>query len=232
MRGGGWPVVLVAAVILPVLYVSFGSPKTYYEFLAPLFGLDGHYLGEVHGRLFQFLSVFFLFFVVPTLIWRFGLNKSLGEMGMAIGDFKFGLFTALLALLVLVPVLYAIAGSQGFQSEYPLAKRATEGSGLFALYEASLLLYYVGWEAFFRGFILFGAAKSYGPFAAIVFETSPSVLLHIGKPLGELWASVVAGFLFGWWALRARSFLYVLALHYTVGVLNDIFCAFRGGLLG
>ncbi len=79
--------------------------------------------------------------------------------------------------------------------------------------------------------MLFGLRDRFGDFGAVAVQTFPSVLLHIGKPAGELWASVVAGFLFGAWALRTRSVVYVLAFHYALGVLNDVFCALRGGLL-
>jgi hypothetical protein len=51
----------------------------------------------------------------------------------------------------------------------------------------------------------------------------PSTLLHIGKPWGETSSAIVAGICFGAIALRTRSMLYPLLLHWYVGIATDFF---------
>lgn len=219
-------------MILPVAYVQFGNPGFYREVVAPLAGVEGHPLAEMHACLFHFSAAFVLFFAVPALAWRGVLGRGLGEAGLRVGDWRFGWKSLVVAVALAVPITYLSAGQADFQAEYPLSRLAAADKGRFAAYEAALLLYYIGWEFLFRGFLLFGLRDRVGDFAAVATQTFPSVLLHIGKPAGEMWGSVVAGFLFGAWAWRTRSVLYVLALHYVLGLLNDVFCAVRGGLTG
>ena len=221
-RSTGW--VLFASVLLPVADVQFGSTRFYQDVLAPLFGWDAHPLLEMHARLYQFAAVFVLFFVIPVLLWRCVLGRPLADCGMRPGDVRFGLRSLFAAAVLALPVLYASAGQADFQAEYPLSRIATQETARFIGYEAALLAYYIGWETLFRGFMLFGLRERYGDFGAILFQTFPSVLLHIGKPAAELWASVAAGLLFGAWVLRCGSIWYVLALHYWLGVWNDLFC--------
>ena len=185
---------------------------------------------SISARLAQFVFVFVCFFLLPFLFARL-LGDRPRDLGFAFSSARIGAVFVSVGLLAAVPALYFTTMRPDFQAEYPLAKEALQDWATLAYYEASYLLYYVGWESFFRGFLLFGLRPSLGDFPAIAFETLGSTLLHIGKPLPELWASLVAGFLFGYVALRTRTFLWVLLLHYAVGVLTDLFCAYHQGLL-
>lgn len=227
-RTTGWIVGL--AVVMPVLYLQFGGHNFFKEAVAQWFCGGGLGQCEVWGRVYQFLAAWVLFFCVPWAVWRLVLKRELAEAGWRVGDWKFGLKFLAAALVCCAVPLYVAAGQSDFQAEYPLAKEAVKAAGVFVLYEIVYFFYYMGWESFFRGFILFGLREHFGDFGAIAFQTVPSVLLHIGKPTGEIWASVVAGFVFGAWALRSGSVVYVLLFHYAVGVLNDLFCTLRGGL--
>ena len=53
-----------------------------------------------------------------------------------------------------------------------------------------------------------------------------STVMHIGKPEGETMAAIVAGLVFGLVAMRTRSVLYVILLHWYVGLMTDLFCIF------
>ncbi len=222
--------ILLTAAIVPVLYVYNGTAEFYLAQVAPLLGLEDHPLADVHARLYQFSAVFVLFFLAPTLLTRLVLGEGPSRFGWCVGDWRFGLKFTLIATLVALPFIYVSAGQADFQAEYPLSKQAAADPVRFLLYEGAYLLYYVGWESLFRGTMLFGLRERYGSWGAIAFQCFPSILIHIGKPVGETWASVAAGFLLGAVALRTGSILYVLAFHYAMGILNDVFCAMRAGL--
>ena len=92
------------------------------------------------------------------------------------------------------------------------------------IYEiAYVLLYYIAWEFFFRGFILFGLKTKFGAINAILIQTISSCLVHIGKPEGEIIGSIIVGVIFGVIVLRTRSIWYVVLLHAAIGVLTDLF---------
>jgi len=85
-----------------------------------------------------------------------------------------------------------------------------------------------GWEFFFRGWLLFGYARRFGP-EAIWLQAVPFALAHIGKPEVETLSTIFGGFAFGWVAWRTRSFLYPLLIHWFVASFTIIVAA---GFLG
>jgi len=153
--------------------------------------------------------------------------------------------------------------SPDLASYYPYARGlagrvAAEGALPFLAHAAAyLLLYYLPWELFFRGFLLLGLAKgsptgaagrarwagtatgvSAGPegqalaAALVLFQTMPSTMLHVGHPLSELFAAVLAGLGFGVLAWRTRSILPGLLLHAAIGLGTDGLIVLKGaGLL-
>jgi membrane protease YdiL (CAAX protease family) len=99
---------------------------------------------------------------------------------------------------------------------------------LLMIYEtAYVLLYYLAWEFFFRGFMLFPLARVFGGVNAILIQIIPSCLIHIGKPVGELTGSIIAGLILGGLALRTGSIWYGWIIHAALGVLVDLLVIFR-----
>jgi membrane protease YdiL (CAAX protease family) len=73
----------------------------------------------------------------------------------------------------------------------------------------------IGWEFFFRGFLLFGLMRVMGP-TAVLAQAVPFALAHLGKPEAETITTIFGGALFGWLAWRTRSFLYPFLLHWFI----------------
>src|SRR3972149_3352041 len=63
----------------------------------------------------------------------------------------------------------------------------------------------IGWEFFFRGFLLFGLMRLMGP-TAVVAQAVPFALAHLGKPEAETLSPIFGGTLFAWVAWRRFSF--------------------------
>ena len=73
----------------------------------------------------------------------------------------------------------------------------------------------IGWEFFFRGFLLFTYARRFGA-DALWLQAVPFALAHIGKPSIETLSTIFGGFAFGWLAYRTRSFLYPFLVHWFI----------------
>lgn len=212
----------LSAIIFPVIYVYHGTLDTHV--------FSEYIFGDFFIRLVQFSIIFFLFGLLPVLFIKFFLKKPLKDFGLGFGDYRLGIKIVVVAIVVITPFLYIGSLQHDLQKEYPLLRIQHLTMNVFVLYEATYLLYYIGWEFFFRGYMLFGLRDSFGTFGAIVAQTLPSVLLHIGKPEIETWGSIIAGFVFALITLKTRSFLYVLIIHYFIGVLTDLFCALQKGM--
>ena len=222
------------ALALMLVYLYQGQRGFFYEHLAAGL-LPGAAAAEIEwwGTLYQFACAFVLFFLVPLVLLKLLGREKLGDLGLGPGDLKFGFWVVILGWLVLaLPGGWSAGGMEDFRAEYPMAKLSVESGSRFVIYQLAYgLLYYVAWEAFFRGFLQMGLRPHIGDLPAILVQTAASTLLHIGKPMGETWAALLAGFLFGALMLRLRSIWPLVLVHWGLGLLTDVFCARASGIL-
>jgi uncharacterized protein len=218
------------ALALMLVYLVQGSRG----FFAAHFAPAGMAASDVEwwGTLYQFAAAFVLFLIIPLLFYKFAGREKLANIGLGAGDWKFGLLVALIGLLLIsLPGGLSAGGMADFRAEYPLAKSACTSTGRFVVYELAYgLLYYVAWESFFRGFLQMGLQPHIGDVGAILVQTTASTLLHIGKPLNEIWAALLAGFLFGAIVIRTRSIWPLVIIHWGLGLVTDLSCAHAAGL--
>jgi membrane protease YdiL (CAAX protease family) len=174
---------------------------------------------------FYHVGVLVAFGVVPALIVKAPLRGKLADYGVTLGDWRWGLKFLALWIVLMGPGSYVNALQPAFQAEYPLCRcdLLSLGPGKVALWIAIYGLYYVGWEFFFRGFIQMGIAPRTGAFVAILMQTLPSTIIHVGKPLGETAAAILGGLIFGAAAWRTRSILWPLLAHWILGALTEVF---------
>lgn len=226
LRDADRPALAVTLVALAAMtaYAYFGMAPFFDRLAGPEAVLrEGH---DLHRRLYQVASAFFLLGAVPAFAARvFGARPA--DLGLSLGDWRFGLKLLALAIPVLAGVLYLGAADRELQIEYPLTAWAGRSTEHFAAWSGIYFFYYVGWEVGFRGVLQIWLGRRIGDLGAMLVQTAASTLLHIGKPAAETFAALVAGPLFGLAALRTRSVLWVLALHYAIGVLTDLFCLLR-----
>ena len=211
-------VVLLYAPVALTVFRYFGWPDTCRN-LAPT--ASGPF-----PQFYYFFCSLLLLGIVPILISRFAFGQRLSEIGLGIGDIKFGAKLIAIGIPLMIILGYMSAQSPSFRDEYPLYRNLlTDKSGLW-VYILAYGAYYVGWESFFRGFMLFGLRKSLGDTVSILIQTIPSCLMHIGKPAPEIFGSIAAGLVFGWIALRCRSIWPVFLIHWGLGVSLDLFIIF------
>lgn len=121
----------------------------------------------------------------------------------------------------MIPVLFLASSTASFQAKYPLYSFAVDGGWHFWGYQLFYGLQFLGVEAFFRGFILFGLYPRLGAYAIPVMVI-PYTMIHFGKPAPETFAAIIAGFILGYLALKSRSFLWGWMLHWGVAITMDI----------
>jgi len=126
----------------------------------------------------------------------------------------------------MILLTYPSANDPQFLAEYPLFKGAGANMAVFTGHAFFYLTYYMGYEMMMRGFIQFGLREQLGDWNAILVQTAISGLFHIGKPDGEIFSSILGGILWGIVVFRSRSLLYVLTVHWLLGVSLDFFICF------
>jgi len=219
-------VILLLAPLLLTAFKYYGSRSFYLSELADKVALFND--AARTAELWHFGSAFLLMGVVPALVVKLVFKEALADYGVQRGDTGFSLKALLVLLPVMVALTYPSARVPAFRAEYPFDHGVASSSAAFVSHAGTYLLYYMGWEFFFRGFMQFGLRGALGDGNAILVQTLASCLIHIGKPAGEIYGAIVAGLLWGFIVFRARSLWAVLLMHWALGVSLDFFICFAG----
>ncbi len=160
-----------------------------------------------------------LFLVIPMLIILLVFRENPRDYGFGLGDWKAGVVITLGAILLIAPVLWLVARGGTMQAYYQ-----KQVSGL----PWNTFLDLFGWEFLFRGWILFGYLRKFGP-EALWLQAVPFAIMHLSKPEIETLSTIFGGFAFGWVAYRTRSFLYPFLIHWFVASFTILVA---GGVIG
>src|SRR5690606_37262405 len=170
---------------------------------------------------------------VPALIFT-ATGGTLRQMRLSRGDARAGWALVAVSALVAVPVVALASGSApALATAYPWAGDEVGRSvpsllGWAALYA----LYYLSFEAFYRGYLLGALEGRFGTTRAVWLQAFAATLVHLGKPLPETLAALPASLIFGVIAVRTRSIVYPALLHLVVGLTLDVAVLARAGALG
>ncbi len=218
---------LAVGTLILLIWQYFGYPFTYTEVIAEKIGEWRYDL--IAPNLYWTATNIVLLLLLSLAIEGWQGRGSLRSFGLQIGDWRLGCATAVGGYVVMVPFIVLAASRPDFRATYPLNQNALLSHELFWVYEASYLLFFVGWEFFFRGYWLFTLEPTLGA-AAVAVQTVPFALMHVGKPFPEAIGSVLAGLFLGMLALRTRSIWYGVFLHAAVAGTMDVIVYLQRGI--
>lgn len=182
---------------------------------------------KFYSTLYWFSADGFLMLVVPLILIFSVLRFKPSQFGFRIGDLKFGVYSSLLFLIIMLPVLWIASGSETFAKAYPQGGNTIRDNiSVLLYYELFVGFYMLAWEFFWRGYVLFGLKEKFG-YYAIFIQMIPFFILHRGKPEIEVFASIFAGLVLGIQAIRANSFIYCFFLHWTIMIFVDVISVLR-----
>jgi hypothetical protein len=212
--------IFMAVAVITFVSMYYASPN----FFRRVFDTSDD---KFYATLYWFATDGFLMFILPIIIIKFIFKQKLSDYGFQKGDIKFGLITSVIFIAVMIPVIWIASGSEVFARTYPQGGvKIRENIEILLYYELFVGFYMLGWEFFWRGFILFGLKEKFGYYAVFI-QLIPFVILHRGKPDIEAFASIFAGLLLGVQALRARSFIYCFIVHWGVMIFVDVISVLR-----
>jgi membrane protease YdiL (CAAX protease family) len=217
--------VLVLATLLLVVFQYFGKPESYRGGLAArLQPVASAWLGP-HADMAPFvhwgLSSIVLRVPVPFAVIAFVFREPLANYGwrwrgtLAHAPLYAGLYVLMLPLIVWAST------QASFQQKYPFFRGAAEGGVDFWGYELAYGAQFAGVEFFFRGFLTFALFRRFG-YTALLIMAIPYVMVHFNKPLPETLGAFGAGLILGALALRAKSCVPGIFLHWAVGMTMDV----------
>lgn len=169
------------------------------------------------------LVVMAFFLVIPLLYSKIITKKTLGELGLRLGNWKMGLMLAGAGLLLSASVSYLLVAYSDFSSRYYLAQWVKGGFWSFVLYEVLIVSYFILlYEFFFRGFIMLGILKKMGAGAVILQVAFFGLFLALANSLD--WGVspyIIAALVGGTIAYKTKSIAYSAAYAWLFIVITD-----------
>lgn len=182
---------------------------------------------KFYSTLYWFSADGFLMLVIPLLLILLVLKEKPSDFGFKLGDYKFGLASSAIFFVIMLPVVWIASGSESFVKTYPQGGlMVKENLPVLLYYELFVGFYMLGWEFFWRGYMLFGLKGKFG-YYAVFMQMIPFMILHKGKPEIETFASIFAALILGAQAIRANSFIYCFLLHWSVMISVDLISVLR-----
>lgn len=208
---------LLAPLLYGVYHYTLGGPAIA-AFLAPKMGWP-----EADVRVALQYAYSFLFLgMAPAFLIRFVFRKSLRDFGMRLKPYRAnGLFILIGLVFVVAADLYAFHFDPEYRRFYPQLPGSLADHGLFPWSVFFFFIYYLGYETFFRGYLLFGMEKILGAVPAILIMTFLTALVHLHRPFSEFLSSIPAGLVFGAFALYTRSYFGILVVHISLGLMLE-----------
>jgi len=156
---------------------------------------------------FKYWDRVILYLIVPLIIIVFVFRENPKEFGFGPGDWKAGLIITAIGILFMAPVIYYLgSGDESMKLYYQPHVNGLPWTTFLDL---------IGWEFLFRGWILFGYARKFGP-ESLWLQAVPFALMHNGKPEVETLSTIFGGFAFGWIAYRTKSFIWPFIIHWFI----------------
>jgi hypothetical protein len=149
--------ILLISTVLTLVWRYYCST----EFLAGQFGsvTTDPWVTAAIGN---FLSCFVLLGLVPALVVKLVFHERLQDYGVGLGNHVYAWSTFAILAPVFLLAAYLAMNDPQILAKFPINPQAGTSAGMFALHALTYLLFYVGWEFHFRGFLLFGLRSSLG----------------------------------------------------------------------
>jgi membrane protease YdiL (CAAX protease family) len=168
-------------------------------------------------------SLGFIFLgLVPGIIFPFLFNTSLSKYGLNFPE------NSHLWLWWLIPTALFLIGSifrssKGMDLDfYPQVRIQSWSRSALAINVLFWIIYLIGYEFAFRGYLFFPAVRAFGLWPAVLLNSSIYGLTHIPKGTGEAFGAFFLGILFCLIAYNTNSIVIPLGLHVILAVGNDI----------
>ena len=193
------------------------------------------------NELISFWSGCLLVVIIPALLIKFAYKQPLSAYGLGFvprDRWRLAVQTFVLLTLLSLPAFVLASKNADMRATYPFY-RPFNNVGEFLLYELTYLPFFVAIEFIFRGYLLFGLADIgeqkarargvaaaagtafyFGRYALLIQMLSYTAW-HLGKPLPELWGTLIWGLAAGVMAYTIRSIWPVVLSHWLLNVIFD-----------
>jgi len=166
------------------------------------------------------------FLLLPAIVIR-STGDRVRDQGLGVRGLRGHLPIYAGLYLAVLPLVIGVSFREDFASYYPFYGQAARSWFDLLTWELLYALQFFALEFFFRGWWLTAPRRALGSLAIFPMVV-PYAMIHLGKPLPEALASIVAGVILGTLAMRTRSIWGGVFLHVAVAWTMDAAALLRG----
>jgi membrane protease YdiL (CAAX protease family) len=214
------PISIVIVILLYSIYYLLVKSKLNKIILIDFFRIKRV---KVYGIILQRVTGFLLFGILPAVLILINTEKGLFDYGLNLKK----LSTSLIWIGILTPVIlgfsWLASRSKKNLAQYPQIRENEWNISLLFLSSLSWIIYLIGYEFMFRGFLLFNCHNAYGILAAVIINTVIYSLVHFHKGLGETIGAIPLGVILSLLTLKTGSIMIALVVHILMALSNEWF---------
>ena len=229
-------IIIVSSIILLMLWGNVGNLPLL-KIVLPSWHGPGTDIGNrpqiIPGipwdnELISFWIGAFLLVIVPIIIIKTGFKQNLSDYGLGLppeNRRKLAWWVFLILTVLCLPAFLLSTGNADMKNVYPIYKPFSSISS-FLFYELCYFPFFIAIEFIFRGYLLFGLAgikdneTQSGNFKvyryAILISMLSYTAWHLGKPVPELFGTLIWGLAAGASVYAVRSIWPVVMAHWLL----------------
>lgn len=220
--------VLVVSALSLILIEYLGSRQVFRLYAPPEIKPTGFVLLAEYAWWALWCCIGYL--LIPGMVVKWVFREKLTAWGFRVQGFAQHLWIYLALFMVVFPFVVGASFTTAFQMKYPFYNLATRSFIDLFMWEMMYAIQFLALEFFFRGFLLFGTARSLGSTAVFVMAV-PYAMIHFGKPAAETCGAILAGITLGTVSLRTRSIYAGVLIHVAVAWSMDTLSLIQKGKL-
>jgi len=211
---------LFVALIVQVLFWYFAVP-------APRLAIEEPSVSYARNECVLAVGLLLIIPFIAIAICRDRFDR----FPLGFGDYRYGLISVLAVSPVFAFSIIVSPIDESMQAFYPIpGDEVGQSVGRYMGWAIWYLLFYIAFEFFYRGFLLFGT-DDLDWLTCFMIHITCCTLIHVGKPFIETLASIPATIIFAWITYKTRSIWYGVAIHFVVGITNDLNILWQKGKL-
>lgn len=210
----------MAACAFLLLYYCLIRSASFDNFIPARFPLDPARL--LYRRVASNVAALFALGLFPAIFGCLFWNERPSDWGLSLGrNAKNQTVLSLILLALLLPLALYAARLPVFGARGPDIWLAVKYPKALLLYEAGVFAFLLGWEFFFRGFLLFGLKRTTGN-AAIYILAIPAIAFGLMRSSPAALVALPTAVFLGHLAILTDSIWYGFFLHWLCCLALDM----------
>jgi membrane protease YdiL (CAAX protease family) len=191
-----------------------------YELITRLFSSEKQ--NPVFPYFIEKFTGFFLFGIIPFLLFVMLPGVTPAETGLTSGNFLHYWFIIVLLLIIVSVLSFFTSKMKTSQEMYPQLRIKSWNIKYSLLSIAGWIIYILGYEFLFRGILWTFCFRAFGFWPALAINILLYAIVHLDQGIGMSLGAIPVGIIFCLLTLLTGSFLFAFLIHSWMAINSEL----------